>query len=420
MGEIRNPTIELDNGLEGLRKLFLGMKYFLLSISFLILVTACSPQGRIQEIIKEPPTPLPHGILIQEIPANMDIIFDSIRHVLNDLACLDTNFEVDSNFINLPGCNALIYDSQDGTLAARRQLFAMDLETGEVVQITNTDCAFTLGQAVDSTTLMTLAMCSDTDNNGKINEKDKPEIYLLDLPSGKLNCLTCEYDLTSINNPDYSHVNQSVVFSAQHVTAFHNYLFSIDTHKNLTQLTDQDNYMDFDCSWSEDGTKIVFSRLPDPWFTIPSQVWLMNADGTNQEKITNGGSNPNNEGNFGPYSIGIDADPDLNPDNKKIVFSRLKTGLENVPFGIYELIVLDIDTKEMEILDSQYANMIPQWKIGGILINRQVGAANSSMMSAMDMKQSLYLYKDGKFEELEKYPYDIFPMGAYGGYWIER
>ena len=31
-------------------------------------------------------------------------------------------------------------------------------------------------------------------------------------------------------------------------------------------------YMDFDCSWSEDGTKIVFNRLPAPWLTKPSQV----------------------------------------------------------------------------------------------------------------------------------------------------
>jgi hypothetical protein len=37
----------------------------------------------------------------------------------------------------------------------------------------------------------------------------------------------------------------------------------------------------------------------------------------------------------------------------------------------------------------------------------------------MDIKQSLYLYKDGEFAELEKYPYSVFPVGAYGGSWIE-
>ena len=389
------------------------MKHALLIPTILLVISlACSSQGSV------PPSPIPRGVLVQEIPESMDIIFDSVRYVLNDSACLDGNYKVDRNFINLSECNALIYDSQDDGLASSRQLFAMDLETGEVVQITNTDCSFILGQVVDPTTLMALAICSDTDNNGKINEKDKPALYLLDLVIGGMDCLTCEYDLTSINNPDYSPVNQKVVFSAQHSTAFHNYLFSIDSNRSLIQITNQTEYMDFDCSWSEDGTKIVFSRLPSPWFSQPSQVWLMDSDGMNQEKITDGGPNPNNEENHGPYPIGIDADPDLSPNNKKIVFSRLKTGKENIPFGIYELIVVDIDTKEIEILDSQYANMIPQWKSGGILINRQVGAANAGEVKAMSIKQSLYLYRDGNFEELEEYPFNVFPMGAYGGYWI--
>jgi Tol biopolymer transport system component len=396
------------------------------SLTLFLVLIACGlqpPSGNEDDLTSPvqgniPPTPIPNGVLIQEIPENMDIVFDSIRYVLNDTACLDENYEVDKNFINLPGCNALIYDSQDNGLASPRQLFAMDLETGEVLQITNTNCSFILGQVVDSTTLMTMAICSDTDNNGKISEKDKPEIYLLDLATGAMKCLTCEYDLTSINNPDYSLVNKSIVFSAQHSTAFHNYLFSIDANKNLIQITNQSEYMDFDCSWSEDGTKIVFSRLPAPWFKAPSQVWLMDSDGTDQEKITEGGLNPNNEKNHGAYPIGIDADPDLSPDNKKIVFSRLRTGMENVPFGVYELLVIDVASKEIKTLDSQYANMIPQWKSGGILINRQVGVTNAEAMKAMDLKQSLYLYRDGNFKELEEYPFNVFPLGAYGGYWI--
>jgi Tol biopolymer transport system component len=379
----------------------------------MIVSLACSEQGGV------PPTAIPSGVLIQEIPANMDIIFDSIRYVLNDSACLDQNYEVDKNFINLPGCNTLIYDPQDNRLGSPRQLFALDLETGEVIQITNTDCFFIIGQVVDSTTLMALAVCSDTDNNGKINEKDKPELYFLSLVTGEMDCFTCDHNLNSINNPDYSKTNKSIVFSAQHSTEFHNYLFSIDNNKNLVQITNQADYMDFDPSWSEDGTKIVFSRLPAPWFVHPSQVWLMDSGGYNLELITEGGPNPNNESDHGPYPIGIDADPDLSPDNRKIVFSRLKTGKENVPFGIYELIVVDVDTKEMKILDSQYANMIPQWKSGGILINRQVGVPTGSEIKAMNIKQSLFVYREGKFDELEKYPFNVFPLGAYGGYWIE-
>jgi hypothetical protein len=85
----------------------------------------------------------------------------------------------------------------------------------------------------------------------------------------------------------------------------------------------------------------------------------------------------------------------------------------------YELLVVNVDTKEIEVLDAQFANMIPQWKSGGILLNRQVGEANAGEMKAMNIKQSLYLYNDGNFIELETYPYNVFPIGAYGGYWIE-
>ena len=123
--------------------------------------------------------------------------------------------------------------------------------------------------------------------------------------------------------------------------------------------------MDFDCSWSEDGKKIVFSKLPALRFSSPYQVWVMDADGSNQVQIISGDLDPNNEGSHGPYPIGIDADPELSPDGKKIVFSRLKTGKENIPFGIYQLMVVDVVTKEIEILDESYAKYDSTMKIQG-------------------------------------------------------
>ena len=390
------------------------MKRSLLIYILMIFISdGCSTQ------VKTPPTLIPSGILIQEISTEMDIIFDSIRYVLNDPVCLDEHYQVDKNFINLPLCNALIYDPVGDGLASPRQLFAMDIETGGVIQLTNTECSFALGQAVNQSTIMTLASCSDTDNNGFINEKDNNDLFFLDLKNGDMNCLTCEKNLRGINNPDYSTTNEQIVFSAQYSDEFHNYLFRIDGEKNLAQITDQAEFMDFDCSWSEDGNKIVFSRLPAPWFSSPSQVWIMDADGSNLEHITSGGLDPNNEGSHGPYPIGIDADPDLSPNGKKIVFSRLKTGKENIPFGIYQLVVVDVVSKEIKILDASYANMIPQWKSKGILINRQVGTNDSGKLQAMKIKQSLHVYQDSIFKELEIYPYNIFPIGAYGGYWIE-
>ena len=366
---------------------------------------------------KHPPVKRPKEILVNQIPEDADIIFTSIRYVLSDTACLNEDYALKDNFINDPECNRMIY-APEGGLASPRQLFVMDIESGDVTQITNTDDCFITAQVVNATTIMALAACSDTDGNGLINEQDETELYMLDLAAEKMNCLTCKLELAAINNPDYSPVQERIVFSAQKNGVFHNYLFTINADGDLVQITDANEYMDFDCAWSEDGTKIVFNRLPLPIFTKSSQVWLMDSDGSDAEKITDGGPNPGNEDNHGQYPIGTDADPDLSPDNSQIVFSRLKTGLQNEPIGVWELIIIDVATKEETVLDSQYANMIPEWKSGGILFMRQQSVPDY-ISHPMDIKQSLYCYQNGQFVELEEFPYNVFPIGAFGGSWIE-
>ena len=388
------------------RIIFIG----LLVLSLLII--GCDKETD-EQTPKHSPAPIPEGILISEIPANADVIFSSIRYVLDDMACLDNDSRPKDKFIQSPDCNRLVYDSEGGLLASR-QLFTMDIETGKAVQITNTDCFFVSGQVLDSTNIMANAICIDTNSDGKINEQDDPNLYLLDLTTGKMDCLTCELVLRAINNPDYSPVNEKIVFSAQKESVFHNYLFTIDANKNLEQITFGEDYMDFDCAWSEDATMIVFNRLPEPWLEKPSQIWLMNADGSNKQKMTDGGDNPNNEEPQRGYPIGTDADADISPDNTQIVFSRLKTGTENALFGIWELVVIDVAIKEETILDANYANMIPEWKDSGILFVRQVGGTDP-----MKFQQGLYRFKDGEFEPLEEYPYNVFPIGGFGGSWIE-
>jgi len=125
--------------------------------------------------------------------------------------------------------------------------------------------------------------------------------------------------------------------------------------------------------------------------------------------------NPDDEEPHGNYPIGINADPDLSPDNSKIVFSRLKTGKENEPFGVYELVIVDVETREETVLDSNYANMIPEWKHQGIVFIRQVGSSGG----AMELKQSAYIYRDDEFRNLEPEPYDVFPIGSNGASWTE-
>lgn len=359
------------------------------SIVMAIMIGGCIKEESGNQTKKQPPAEKPKGVLIREIPRTSDIIFSSIRHVLEDLNCLDENYEIKNNFILDADCNKKIY-GPGGGLASSRQLYAMDMETGNVVQITNMDYDFTSGQVIGPSTMMASVACSDTDNDGRITDKDQKELYMLDLTTGEMDCLTCGLGLEAINNPDYSHVNGAIVFSAREGSGIENphHIYTIDAQKNLRQITEDREYYDFDCSWSEDGRKIVFNRLPAPPFTAPSQIWLMDANGSNMERITEGGDNPDNEEPQGVFPIGLDADPHLSPDNNRIVFSRLKTGKENEPFGIYELIVVDVDSKEENVLDSSYANMLPEWKSGGILFIRQVGTAKP-----MDIQQGAIVDK---------------------------
>jgi Tol biopolymer transport system component len=366
--------------------------------------------------LHQPPEETPEGMLVDEIPADAEILFVSMRYVLNDLDCLDEDYEIKRNFLSDSKCLEKIYSVESNVLASPRQLYSYDIETSEVTQLTNVDYDFSSSKPVDSTRIMAVGAGEDSDGDGIMSTSDEINLFLINLASKEIECLTEDLNLTSINNPDYSKANGQILFSAQRKGIFHNYLFTLDLEGNLTQITYDDGFHDFDCSWSEDGTKIVYSRLIDqeyPW-VIPSQVWLMDANGSNNVRITEGGPNPDGEEPHGPYPIGIDADPDLSPDNTKIVFSRLRTGKENEPFGVYELLIHDIETGVETVLDSSYANMIPEWKPQGIIFIRQIGSATS----IMGRKQSMYIYTD-EFMNLEPDPFNVFPIGSNGASWIK-
>lgn len=386
--------------------------YAILICSLVILALSVGCQS--QETQLQMPTPVPPGILVDQVPEGADLLFVSMRYVLGDPACLTEGYQVKENFLNDPDCMERIYNADLDVLASPRQLYSFDIETGTTVQLTNLECDFSSLKPIDGTRLMAVGVCADSDGDGTISTKDKPEIYLVDLAGKQVDCQTCAFELRAINNPDYSPVNGAFLFSAQWADKFHNYLFTLDLDQNLVQITSSEDYMDFDCSWSEDGTKIVFNRLPAPFFEIPSQVWLIDAGGSNPVQITTGGPNPDGEAAHGPYPIGIDADPDLSPDNSQIVISRLRTGRENVPFGVYELLVLDIATNQITVLDTSYANMIPEWKEKGIVFIRQIGSSTD----VMDRKQSMYIYQDGSFRNLET-EFDTFPIGSNGASWVD-
>jgi TolB protein len=75
--------------------------------------------------------------------------------------------------------------------------------------------------------------------------------------------------------------------------------------KQLTNLGSQ-NIVAFWESWSFDGSQLVFVEFPP---NGPSQLWLMNADGSNPHKVFD-------DGNFQDYA------PSFAPDGSHLIFTR--------------------------------------------------------------------------------------------------
>ena len=88
---------------------------------------------------------------------------------------------------------------------------------------------------------------------------------------------------------------------------------------NQTRLT---NHVAYDCcpSWSPDGSQIAFTSWSRESF--PAEIYVMNADGTNQTNITN-------------HVSTHDQNPSWSPDGTQIAFVSDRDGSDFFYFDIY-------------------------------------------------------------------------------------
>jgi len=113
---------------------------------------------------------------------------------------------------------------------------------------------------------------------------------------------------------------------------------------DLKRLTDAKGY-DAEGSYSPDGKRIVFTSMRDG----DQEIYVMNADGTDQKRLTNG--------------KGYDGGPFFSPDGKSIVYrgDRRDDGKQNL-----QIRMIDADGKnDRALTDNQIFNWCPFWYPNG-------------------------------------------------------
>ena len=125
-------------------------------------------------------------------------------------------------------------------------------------------------------------------------------------------------------------------------------IYSIGGHgENLTRLTDGE-YNDEGPVWSPDGTKIAFfsnRREGRDERPVSLQIYIMNADGTGQERLTDEGS-------------ALDYNPSWSPDGTRLVFQSRPEISPNVN----SLYVVGADgSGRRRVTDARYSDESPRW-----------------------------------------------------------
>ena len=150
--------------------------------------------------------------------------------------------------------------------------------------------------------------------------------------------------------PDWSPDGKKIAFEGGLDGELSIYTIDLDG-KNLTELTNKE-YNDEGPVWSPDGNKIAFfsnrhERKDER--PISLQIYIMNADGTGQRRITHDG--PALE-----YNIS------WSPDGERLVFQSRP----EINPGVHSLYVIGADgTGRQRITDGRFNDTTPQWSPDG-------------------------------------------------------
>lgn len=194
------------------------------------------------------------------------------------------------------------------------------------------------------------------------------------------------------HSPVLSSNGREVIF-VRTDTSYHSALFHMDLHTGeIIQLTDFTN--DIEPNWSPDGTEIVFTTSRDGF----QELYVMNADGSNQTRLT---ENEQINDLHGAFS----------PDGTKIAYMTNYS----VSDGSGEIWLMDADgSNKQQITDNDVDDLNHVWSPDGMMLAWVRVTTDRYGTNIM-----LYDLASGETRQLTQYPgYDFSIKWSPDSQWI--